>query len=163
MIHPSLLALIFLSTSSKIDLKFSGTSAPSAPFRSIEVLRQQVRKGGISVFLKLISLLLILVDVLSWRFLIREELKKMVFFIQEIFLKIQFFSWLLPYLKDSLTRYCWFITLENKFPLFMKIKPLSSMFLFYKKEGLKSVKSMLAILLSLKIFFLNHSESLPDT
>ena len=49
-IHPSELAHIFLATSFKVDLKFSGTSASirafsQVPPRSIEVLRQQVREG----------------------------------------------------------------------------------------------------------------------
>ena len=48
-IHPSVLANIFLSTSFKVDLKFSGTPASIRAFsqippRPIEVLRQQVRE-----------------------------------------------------------------------------------------------------------------------
>ena len=46
-IHPSVLAHIFLATSFKVDLNFQGRPLPSGPFRkypSIEVLRQQIRK-----------------------------------------------------------------------------------------------------------------------
>ena len=48
-IHPGVLAHTFLSTSFKVDLKFSGTSAPirafsQVPPRSIEVPRQQHRE-----------------------------------------------------------------------------------------------------------------------
>ena len=48
-IHPSILAHIFLATSIKVDLKFSGTPASirafsQVPPRFIEVSRQQVRE-----------------------------------------------------------------------------------------------------------------------